>query len=100
MQRGHVYLTLHEMYVEEKSGRITGATMNKHLQSHLLRMEQQAQPTHRSFEVWVGTGENDMLGPNGEILSLAEFDERFPDAVDIGGTRPPMVPNEPNAYKE
>jgi len=50
----------------------------------IQQLEQHAQPTHRSFEVWVGTGEDDMLGPNGEILSLAEFERRYPDAVDIG----------------
>ncbi len=67
----------------------------------IQQLEQQARRTHRSFEVWIG-GENDddMLGPNGEVMSVAEFERRYPDAVDIGGTRPPMVPNAPNAYKE
>jgi hypothetical protein len=50
--------------------------------------------------VWVGIGDDDVLGPNGEVMSLVEFEDLYPDAVDIGGTFPPMVPNEPNAYKE
>jgi hypothetical protein len=29
-----------------------------------------------------------MLGPNGETMSRAAFDARFPDAVDIGGALP------------
>lgn len=48
------------------------------------QLEQQAQPTHRPFEVWVGTGEDDMLGPNGEVMSLAEFRERNSDTIEIG----------------
>ena len=40
------------------------------------------------FEVWVGTGDDDMLGPNGEIMSRAEFEVRYPDAIDMSGPVP------------
>ncbi len=51
----------------------------------IQRLERHARRTHRSFEVWIG-GENDedMLGPNGEGMSVAEFKERYPDAINIG----------------
>ena len=39
----------------------------------LARMEAQIRPDDRGFEVWVGTGENELLGPNGEVLTLEEF---------------------------
>ena len=37
--------------------------------------------------MWVGAGEDDMLGLDGEVISLAEFERRYPDAVAIGGPR-------------
>ncbi len=37
------------------------------------------------FEVWVGTGDGDVLGPNGETMSQAEYAELYPDSIDIGG---------------
>ncbi len=40
------------------------------------------------FEIWVGTGDDDMLGPNGEQLSRPEFESCYPDAIDIGGPVP------------
>ncbi len=65
--------------------------MNTHFEKRLQRAEQQAQPTHHSFEVWLSGMEDDVLGPNGEVMSLAEFRDRYPDAIDIGG---------PHTYKE
>ncbi len=59
--------------------------MRRQQHRRLHQLEQQAHPTHRSFEVWVGTNEDDMLGPTGEIISLAEFERRYPDAIDISG---------------
>ncbi len=77
-----------------------GGTMNLR-QRRIQQLERQARRTHQSFEVWIGGEDDDnMLGPNGEGMSVAEFERRYPGAVDIGGTRPPMVPNAPNAYKE
>ncbi len=54
-------------------------------QQRIQRLERHARRTHQSFEVWIG-GENDddMLGPNGEVMSVAEFKERYPDAINIG----------------
>ncbi len=38
------------------------------------------------FEVWIG--DDPMYGPNGEQMSRAEFESRYPDAIDIGGPLP------------
>jgi hypothetical protein len=52
--------------------------------TRLARLEaQQAKPPHRTFEVWVGTGEDDLLGPNGDVMSVAEFERRYPHAMSI-----------------
>jgi hypothetical protein len=52
-------------------------------QRRIQQLEQQARRTHQSFQVWIG-GDDDMLGPNGEVVSQAEFRERYPDAIEIG----------------
>ncbi len=65
--------------------------MNTNFEKRLQRAEQQAQPTHQSFEVWLSGMDDDVLRPNGEVLSLAEFERRYTDAIDIGG---------PHTYKE
>ncbi len=57
--------------------------MNKQFRQRVQRVEQQAQPTQRAFEVWVGTGAADLLGPHGEIISTEEFERRYPDARSI-----------------
>ncbi len=62
--------------------------MKQGYSKRLDALEAQTQPQHRAFEVWVGTGEDDMLGPDGEVISLAEFERRYPDAIDIGGPLP------------
>ncbi len=52
------------------------------LERRLAVLEQQ----HRGpvgFAIWIG--DDPVLGPNGEELSRAEFDERYPDAIKIGG---------------
>ncbi len=57
----------------------------------IQRLERHARRTHQSFEVWIGgANDEDMLGPNGEGMSVAEFEHLYPDAVNIGGTLPPM----------
>ncbi len=49
--------------------------------TRLARLEaQQAKPLHRTFEVWVGTGEDDLLGPDGKTLSIDAFERRYVDA--------------------
>ncbi len=49
--------------------------------TRLARLEaQQATPAHCTCEVWVGTGEDDLLGPNGDILSTEEFERRYAHA--------------------
>ncbi len=58
----------------------------------IQRLERHARRTHQSFEVWIGgEDDDDMLGPNGKVMSVAEFEHLYPDAIDIGGTLPPMV---------
>ena len=60
-------------------------------QRRIQQLEQQAQPPYQPFEVWLGEGDDDVMGPNGEVMSLAEFREHYPDAVEISG---------PHTYKE
>ncbi len=35
--------------------------------------------------LWIGTGDGDVLGPNGETMSQAEYAELYLDSIDIGG---------------
>ena len=52
--------------------------------TRLARVEEQAQPDDDGrFALWVGTGEDDQLSPTGDVLTLAEFERRYPDAVDL-----------------
>ncbi len=37
------------------------------------------------YELWIGTGDGDVLGPNGETMSQAAYAELYPDSIDIGG---------------
>ncbi len=55
------------------------------LERRLAALELQ-QRGPEGFEVWIG-GEDgrDMLGPNGETMSQAEYAELYPDSIDIGG---------------
>ncbi len=63
--------------------------MKTALWNRLARVEAQVQPDDDGrFTLWVGTGDDDLLGPNGELLTLAEFERRYPDAVDLGGPDP------------
>ncbi len=39
----------------------------------------------RSFELWVGTGKDDLLGPHGDIISMEVFERRYPEAIDLSG---------------
>ncbi len=57
------------------------------LERRLHALEQQ-QRGPEGFEVWVGTEDDDMLGPNGEQLSRAEFDALYREVIDIGGPVP------------
>ncbi len=60
--------------------------MKTALWNRLARVEAQAQPDWEPFEVWLGGEEYGTLeGPHGEVLTLAEFERRYPDAVDLSG---------------
>jgi hypothetical protein len=60
--------------------------MKTALWNRLARVEERARPDDDGrYELWVGTGDDDMLSPTGEVISLAEFERRYPDAIDLGG---------------
>ena len=50
-------------------------------ETRLQRLEQQAQPQPDGFALWVGTDDDEMLSPDGEIISAEEFARRYPDAI-------------------
>ncbi len=69
----------------------------KTLQRRLEALEQQ-HGDNGGYEIWLGTGEgDDLIGPNDEILSAAEFEARSPNAIDIGG---PLLGVESGTHEE
>ena len=52
-------------------------------ETRLRRLEQQTQPRHGGFELWLSGDTGEMIGPDGEVLTLEEFERRYPDAVSI-----------------
>lgn len=51
--------------------------------ARLQRLEQQAEPKHGGLELWVGTGDNEMLSPTGEVITVRKFARRYPDAINL-----------------
>ena len=57
--------------------------MNMAQWRRLARIEEQIRPDDGGFAVWVGTGEDGLVSPTGEVLTLEEFERRYPDAVSL-----------------
>ncbi len=57
-------------------------------------LEQQAQPTFQRFEIWIGGEEEGTLErPSGEVLTVEQFERRYPDARSLDGPSPtPYAP--------
>ncbi len=59
------------------------------LRTRLQRAEAQvrAGDGYQTFELWLGGEDDDTLvGPSGEVLTIAEFARRYPDAISIDGS--------------
>jgi hypothetical protein len=41
------------------------------------------QAQQRGFEPWVRTGQQELVRLMGEIISVEEFERRYPDAIDL-----------------
>ncbi len=58
--------------------------MQTTLWHRLARVEAHAQPADDGqYELRVGTGDDDLVSPTGKVLTLAEFERRYPDVIDL-----------------
>ncbi len=49
----------------------------------IQQLEAKRPPIRPTFELWVGTGDDEMLSPAGDVISLTEFERRYPHAMSI-----------------